>query len=383
MSVLFLGGCDDPKEQTSEVVPKISINNVTQFEGDENSDFEFQVVLSESSTKEITVAYNTISDTAIEGTDYVASNGTLTFAPSETQKLIIVEIIADTLREETDEFIVSLSNPVNATIVTGEGIGAIRNDDDFIFIPPDGYITPENYGGYDLVWQDEFNGSSLDAACWTYELGAGGWGNEELQKYTADSENSFLADGNLVIEARKNEATGEYTSARIVTVDKKEFGFGRIDIRAKLPYGQGIWPALWMLGANFPEEGWPNCGEIDVMELVGHEASKVHGTAHWGPNGQSWSYNHGGTYELSGETYADEYHVFSLVWELNSIKWYVDDNLYFQVTPATVANQVYPFNQDFFFIFNIAVGGRWPGDPDPSTTFPQRMIIDYIRVFQE
>ncbi|MCL4163673.1 UNVERIFIED_CONTAM: hypothetical protein GTU68_065965 [Idotea baltica] len=186
----------------------------------------------------------------------------------------------------------------------------------------------------------------------------------------------------MIIEARET-AGGEYTSARIVTVDKKEFLFGRIDIRAKLPYGQGVWPALWMLGANFPEEGWPNCGEIDIMELVGHEAEKIHGTAHWGPAGQTYSNNHGDSIELDGEIYADKFHVFSIVWDFNTIKWYMDDTLYFSINQNTVGNQAYPFNQEFFFIFNIAVGGQWPGNPDFTTTFPQRMVVDYIRVFQK
>ena len=386
ISSLIIGGCDEPMEPQGQAgggdLPKISISNITQFEADENNDFEFQVMLSKSSDELVTVRFETNGDTAVEGVDFISVEGTLEFAPSETEKFITVEIVADTLKEETEQFVVVLSNATNATISTAEGTGTIRNDDDFIFIPEDGYITPEFYGGMTLKWQDEFNGSAIDLACWTHELGAGGWGNEELQEYTADAANSYLANGNLIIEAR--EEGGEYTSARMVTVDKKEFGFGRVDIRAKLPFGQGIWPALWMLGANFPESGWPNCGEIDIMEMVGHEPNIVHGTCHWGPQGQSWSHNHGLPYELNNnEIFADKFHVFSLVWEFNSMKWYVDDNLFFTADNTTVGNQAYPFNAEFFFIFNIAVGGQWPGYPDSSTTFPQRMIVDYIRVFQK
>jgi len=382
-----LSCCSEPMEPGEgggefSTQPRISIGNTTQFEGDTNNDFEFEVRLSEASDEMVSVDFATDPNTAIEGFDFVAHEGKLEFAPSETSKIIRVEIVADTLKEEDEQFSVQLTNPVNATLVgEGEGIGTIRNEDEFVFIPEDGYITPEFYGGYNLVWADEFNGTELDPGSWTYELGAGGWGNQELQTYTNSEENSFVANGKLVIEAREN-TSGEYSSARIVTVDKKEFMFGRIDIRAKLPYGQGIWPALWMLGANFPEEGWPNCGEIDIMELVGHEASKVHGTAHWGPAGQTFSNNHGDSIDLNGETYADQFHVFSIVWDFNKVKWYMDDTLYFSIDQNTVGNNAYPFNQDFFFIFNIAVGGQWPGNPDQTTTFPQRMVVDYIRVFQ-
>jgi len=354
--------CNEPMEpgegEPSALVPKISIGNITQFEGDANGEFEFQVRLSAASDETVSVEFSTDPNTAIEGFDFVPQQGTLEFAPSETSKFISVEIVADTLKEEDEQFMVLLNNPQNATLVgEGEGIGTIRNDDEFVFIPEDGYITPESYGGFNLVWSDEFSGSELDPGCWT-------------------------SNGKLVIEARENEGTGEYTSARIVTVDKKEFMFGRIDIRAKLPYGQGIWPALWMLGANFPEEGWPNCGEIDIMEMVGHEADKVHGTAHWGPAGQSFSNNHGESINLNGEIYADKFHVFSIIWDFNTVRWLMDDTEYFSINQNTVGNNAYPFNQDFFFIFNIAVGGQWPGSPDQSTTFPQRMVVDYIRVFQ-
>ena len=137
-----------------------------------------------------------------------------------------------------------------------------------------------------------------------------------------------------------------------------------------------------MLGTNISSVGWPHCGEIDIMELVGHEPGTVHGTAHWGPQGQTWSYNKGTGTTLSSGKFSDEYHVFSIIWEPNSIKWLVDDNQYFQLTNSDV-NGTYPFDAEFFFIFNIAVGGTWPGDPDGTTVFPQRMYVDYVRVFQK
>jgi len=137
-----------------------------------------------------------------------------------------------------------------------------------------------------------------------------------------------------------------------------------------------------VLGANFGDVGWPHCGEIDIMELLGHEPSTTHGTAHWGPQGQSWSYNDKGEYHLTeGKKFSDEYHVFSIIWEPGQIDWYLNDNKFFTIRPADV-NGNYPFNAEFFFIFNIAVGGQWPGYPDDTTVFPQRMIVDYIRVFQ-
>jgi beta-glucanase (GH16 family) len=161
---------------------------------------------------------------------------------------------------------------------------------------------------------------------------------------------------------------------------KKAFQYGSIDIRAKLPEGQGIWPALWMLGSNFPTIGWPSCGEIDIMEMIGGQGREntVHGTVHWDNNGQYASF--GDSYSLSQGTLNDEFHVFSIVWNSQSIRWYINDIQYNQVdiTPAALSE----FHQQFFFIFNIAVGGNWPGSPDGTTSFPQQMYVDYVRVFQ-
>lgn len=246
-----------------------------------------------------------------------------------------------------------------------------------------GYTTPETYPNFTLVWQDEFNGTSLNSADWTHETGNGasGWGNNELQYYQA--QNTIVENGYLTIKAKKETVAGfNYTSSRIITKGKKEFKYGRIDIRAILPKGQGLWPALWMLGSNISAVGWPKCGEIDIMEIIGGGAGrddKVYGTVHWDNAGSYASYG-GNTSLTGGKTFADEFHVFSIVWTETLITWYLDDVQYhvIDITPA----ELNEFQQDYFFIFNVAVGGNWPGSPNASTVFPQRMIVDYIRVFQ-
>lgn len=248
-------------------------------------------------------------------------------------------------------------------------------------IPTSGYSTPLSYEGMTLVWNDEFEGSSLNSSYWTHEIGNGtnGWGNNELQYYRA--ENTTVEDGHLIITAKKESFGGKsYTSSRIITKDKKSFLYGRIDIRAALPKGQGIWPALWMLGDNISTVGWPACGEIDIMEMVGGAGREktVHGTVHWDNNGTKADY--GGSYSLSSGIFNGKFYVFSIVWNANKIIWYVDDVKYHEIdiTPAALSE----FRSAQFFIFNIAVGGNWPGSPDATTTFPQHLIVDYIRVFQ-
>lgn len=250
-------------------------------------------------------------------------------------------------------------------------------------IPTTGYTTPLSYPGYTLVWNDEFDGNALSSD-WTHEigLGNGGWGNNELQYYRP--ENTEVRDGYLIIQAKQETFNGSaYTSSRIITKDAQDFQYGRIDIRAALPYGQGIWPALWMLGANYPSVGWPSCGEIDIMEMVGGNRpfegdNHVHGTAHWNNNGQHASYGcHNG---LNQGIFAQEFHVFSIIWSANRIEWYRDDIKYCEINTNGAGMDA--FRQPFFFIFNVAVGGNWPGSPDATTEFPQQMVVDYVRVFQ-
>ena len=245
-----------------------------------------------------------------------------------------------------------------------------------------GYPAADSYPGMSLVWSDEFNGSTIDNSNWTYDLGDSGWGNNEWQNYTSSSANSSVANGLLTITARQ-EPGGGYTSARMKSVDLQEFQFGRIDVRAKLPQGQGIWPAIWMLGANFDAVGWPACGEIDIMELVGHQPETVHGTAHWGAAWNQHQYQGSSISLPNGETFGDAFHVFSVVWQQDQITWLMDDQPFYSLTTANMNGQPYPFNAPFFFILNIAVGGNWPGYPDASTSFPQQMQVDCIRVFQQ
>jgi hypothetical protein len=245
----------------------------------------------------------------------------------------------------------------------------------------DGYTTPLNYTGYNLVWNDEFKGTAINTDNWVFETGTGswGWGNNELQYYR--QQNAWVDGEVLTIEARKEQYMGSsYTSSRIKTQGKKSFKYGRVDIRALLPKGQGIWPALWMLGNDITSVGWPKCGEIDIMEMIGGSGreNQTHGTLHWDNNGHVYT---GGSYTLPTGTFADEYHVFTIIWDETLIKWYVNDIFFHQIN--ITPNHMTEFHNSYFFIFNVAVGGNWPGSPNASTVFPQQMKVDYIRVFQK
>ena len=244
-----------------------------------------------------------------------------------------------------------------------------------------GYSTPIERPGYTLVWSDEFDGTALSSE-WVHEIGNGnwGWGNNELQYYRP--ENTTVGNGVLTITAKPQNFGGfNYTSSRIKTQGLKSFQYGRVDIRAAVPYSKGIWPALWMLGDNITSVSWPACGEIDIMELIGgtgYNDRTVHGTIHWDQNGSHANY--GGSNSLLSGMYAENFHVFSIIWDANEIRWLRDDVQYHvaSITPAAMSE----FHENFFFIFNVAVGGNWPGNPDASTVFPQSMYVDYVRVFQ-
>ena len=243
-------------------------------------------------------------------------------------------------------------------------------------------------GAWMLAWSDEFDsGSRPDESRWVYDLGGGGWGNQELQTYTSRADNAALRDGALVITARAERLTGpdgiarDYTSARLKTKDRFAQTYGKFEARIKVPRGQGLWPAFWMLGADIDAVGWPQCGEIDVMEHIGREPSTVHGTLH-GP-GYSGAGGQGAAANPDGGPVADAFHVFAVEWEPGEIRWYVDGRQYFSRKPSDLpAGARWVFDHDFFLLLNVAVGGSWPGSPDATTTFPQEMAVDYVRVYR-
>ena len=245
--------------------------------------------------------------------------------------------------------------------------------------------SPITYSDMVLAWSDEFDGPSLDGQLWNHDVGGWGWGNDESQYYRP--ENASIQEGHLVITAKEEFYGGkDYTSSRIKTEGARSFTYGRVDIRAALPRGQGIWPALWALGSNFSEVGWPYCGEIDIMEMIGgsNRETEVHGTVHWNIGGLDAPYNHtyigGKTQKASGD-FGDGFNVFSIIRTEDRIEWLVNDELYYGFAIDDTASLA-PFREPFFLIFNVAVGGRWPGYPDGSTEFPQRLVVDYVRVFE-
>lgn len=224
-----------------------------------------------------------------------------------------------------------------------------------------------------LVWSDEFNGTSVNTSNWTFETGGGGWGNNEKEYYQAA--NATVANGNLVITAKK-ETVGSnlYTSARLKTAGKHEFTYGKIEARIKVPLGQGLWPAFWMLGANIGTVGWPQCGETDIMEHINTE-NKVYGTIHWYNNGNA-------SYGGNTTTTPDSYHVYTIEWDSAAIRWYVDGVKYFEANILNSINGTDEFHKPFFILLNMAVGGNWPGQTIDDSKLPASMYVDYVRVYQ-
>jgi beta-glucanase (GH16 family) len=385
---LVFFGCKKKEDPPPPVpIPVMTVQDATQVRNASASTMRFYVTLNKKTTVEVSVNYSLVNGTATSPEDFTNTSGKLTIAAGQTQGTVEVEIKPDPTdtRETNLEFTLKLDNPTAVVLGTVSAKGVIITEDGMnLSTDNTGYTTPLTQPGYTLSWSDEFAGSSLDLNSWNQEIGNGqsGWGNNELEYYTNSSKNTFVSNGNLIIEARKEAINGfNYSSGRMTTQNKKTFKFGRIDIRAKLPVGKGIWPALWMLGANISTVPWPACGEIDIMELVGTNPARSHGTMHWKPvDGTNTS--KGSEYNLGSGDFSQQFHVFSIVWSQDMIKWYVDDQLFLTTTKADVGAANYPFNDPEFLIFNVAVGGNWPGPPDTNTMFPQRMFVDYVRVFQ-
>ncbi len=245
--------------------------------------------------------------------------------------------------------------------------------------------------GWELTWRDEFSqrdGSAADPSRWKFATGGNGWGNQELEYYTSRPQNARIRHDNLEIVARKEGYTGadgvkrDYTSARLITSGKFEQAYGRFEARIKIPFGQGVWPAFWLLGADDGQVGWPGCGEIDIMENIGREPAVVHGTIH-GP-GYSGGKGIGAPYSLTSGRFADDFHVYAVEWEPDQIRFYVDDHLYSTRKPSDLpAGTKWVHDHPFYILLNFAIGGSWPGNPDASTKFPQTMLVDYVRVYRK
>ncbi|MBL9188244.1 MAG: glycoside hydrolase family 16 protein [Opitutaceae bacterium] len=246
------------------------------------------------------------------------------------------------------------------------------------------------FAGPAPIWSDEFNqpvGTAPDPARWVYDLGAGGWGNRELQTYTDSRENSFIVadpaalDGRALAIRAVRTSTGGYTSARLKTEGKFSVTYGRIEARMKITRGRGVWPAFWMLGASKPAVGWPACGEIDIMEQVGHEPGKLHGTLH-GPGYSGAKGLNGHTTLPSGASLSEAYHVYAVDWSPGKITWSLDGTVYFTRTPADLpAGARWVFDAPHYLLLNLAIGGNWPGPPDATTVLPQTLFVDYVRVY--
>ena len=386
--VLLASRC---KKEEVKVLPVASITRSIEIEegtADENTSAELTISIKGDDIEyPVEVGYYFINESTTEDDlDFIssASPKMVTFNEGEKSKKVSIGIVADDVIEISEEFKVTLTRPSNCILGQDKQCTVkILDDEGCTDIEVCGYITPESYDGYSLVWQDEFASTTIDETKWTHEIGGNGWGNQEEQYYTDRVENSYIENGNLVIEAKKESYNGSsYTSARMITSGKYSVKYGRIDIRAKLPNARGTWPALWMLGDNIWTESWPKCGEIDIMELVGYDPTTVHSTVHWGNSTNDKGINGGGFYKEEGFT--EKYHVYTLIWDYNQLQFLVDDEVIHTIPRNQIdGGYTYPFDKSFFFIFNIAVGGTWGGlQGIDQSAFPQKMYVDYIRVFQ-
>jgi beta-glucanase (GH16 family) len=228
--------------------------------------------------------------------------------------------------------------------------------------------------GWQLVWSDEFTDPVINSSKWSFETGPVNV-NSELEYYSNSAKNAFVDSGSLIIRALKENVGGRnYTSSKMQTRMKGDWLYGRIEVKAKLPSGKGIWPAIWMMPTDNAYGGWPSSGEMDIMELLGHQPAKVYATVHWNSGGHQ---QQGGSKTLTTGTFADSFHNFAYEWDVGAQRWYIDDVLYF----STARGQ--PFDKRFYLILNVAVGGGWPGNPDATTVFPTQMSVDFVRVYKK
>lgn len=359
--------CNKSTSSVNSAISIITIYDVSQTRDSINSTVRFKISIAPQSVTQTKVDFATDAATAKSDSDYIPKSGTVTIDANQSEAFIDIPVIGRKLRQGIQIFYLKLSNAVGARLENDRATATLINA---------GFTA--------LVWSDEFNGSSLNTLDWNYETGGNGWGNNELENYTSGTTNAYLQNGNLVIEAKKEKlGSNSYTSARLTTNGKQSFTYGRVDIRARIPSGKGIWPALWMLGSNISTVSWPACGEIDIMENIGETTpSKTYGTAHWGVSSTS-HLSGGGNFSLGSGLLSDSFHIYSIDWSADKIQWLIDGSKFYEITNQQITGGNFPFNKSFFFIMNVAVGGNWPGNPDGTTVFPQKMYVDYIRMYQK
>ncbi len=396
--LLLLQGCfkeGDIAELPDYNAPQVSFiaQALSIPEGNKDTTIQLGIQLKGENRTQVMVKYQVNGLTATPGSDYEEiTEGKIFIKPGELTVFIPIKIFGDAVKETDEKIDIVLIQALNANLSETTRITITLVNDDFslidkINIPKTGYISPDSYTGFTKVWEEGFQGTNLNSAVWNYELGDGcpgncNWGNNELQFY--QEKNAQLSDGYLIIEGKKESVGGKnYTSSRLTTQRKKSFKYGRIDIRAAVPEGKGYWPALWMLGDNIPQVPWPACGEIDIMETSGDKINRVVGTAHFGATLAQHRFRTGATFSSGEYDFNTSFNVFSIIWEENKIQWLVNNVPYHQLTPADLNGQPYPFNQSFFFIINLAIGGNFPGSPDARTVFPRWFVVDYIKVFQK
>lgn len=299
-------------------------------------------------------------------TNAASSSESVNPTSSDTTPASSSTILASSTGEQTSSAAVPTSSAVNP-----ESSAAT---------PASSAATDEN-----LLWSDEFEGSSIDETKWGYNIGTGenGWGNSELEYYTNRPENVYVKDGLLHIRAQKEDYEGKnYTSTRLLSQNKFTFTYGTVEARIALPVGEGIWPAFWMLGENIDDVSWPACGEIDIIEAINDE-SIVYGTHHWAHEGNHAQYGNSTADHHGSSTKIDisEFHIYKMVWNKEFIEMYVDDFMYQKIDITDAAGEMGTFHKPFFFILNVAVGGTWPGFDIDDTQFPTEMLVDYIRVY--
>lgn len=374
---LFPVSCNLGRVEEGSPTVKILPRNDTEG-SNKNKILNVKFSLSPPSKLPVTVTFSTVDSTAKAGKDFIPiTDGKIVFNPGETIKSADVELISDTITEYTEQFKLQITKVENA-LGTGQSLTITISDDDFpkITLASDGYISSRSIPGLNLIFDDEFNDTSLNIYSWNYNLGATQW-RQQLQSYTFSDQNIFLSQGKLNLTARINGH--DYSSAGINTLNLFRIKYGLIQVRAKMPEGTGLWPSIWLLGTTFDGSNWPLCGEIDIATLRGQAPGQILGSViYFLASSQSRERNY--TLPNFQDTFSKQFHVFSILWQEDQIDWYVDNHKYMGLNQAEIGNG-WPFNQSFWFNISLAVGGSLVGPPDMTTRFPQTMQIDYVRYY--